>query len=123
MSSLLQAVAIMAAGKFLFAIQDVIIKEMSGAFPVHQIMTIRGLVAIPLLLILIQFTGGLGILRHHRAALHLVRGGFLLLLQPAQGNGRENYRAACGYVLIRQYRLCRTWQSLWFSVVKRRTIT
>ena len=35
----------MAAGKFLFANQDVIIKEMSGAFPVHQIMTIRGLVA------------------------------------------------------------------------------
>jgi S-adenosylmethionine uptake transporter len=79
MSSLLQAVAIMAAGKFLFAIQDVIIKEMSGAFPVHQIMTIRGLVAIPLLLILIHFTGGLGILRHHRAALHLVRGSLMLV--------------------------------------------
>jgi len=79
MSSLLQAVAIMAAGKFLFAIQDVIIKEMSGAFPVHQIMTIRGLVAIPLLLILIHFTGGLRILRHHRAALHLVRGSLMLV--------------------------------------------
>ena len=33
MSSLLQAVAIMAAGKFLFAIQDVIIKEMSSWLP------------------------------------------------------------------------------------------
>lgn len=79
MSSLLQAVAIISAGKFLFAIQDVIIKEMSGAFPVHQIMTIRGLVAIPLLLILIHFTGGLGILRHHRAVLHLIRGSLMLI--------------------------------------------
>jgi hypothetical protein len=47
MSSLLQAVTIVAAGKFLFAIQDVIIKEMSGGYPVHQILTIRGLVAKP----------------------------------------------------------------------------
>ncbi|MCP4769649.1 MAG: hypothetical protein GY875_25745 [Gammaproteobacteria bacterium] len=54
----------MAAGKFLFAIQDVIIKEMSGGYPVHQIVTIRGLVAIPLLLILIHFRGGLGLLSY-----------------------------------------------------------
>jgi hypothetical protein len=60
-SPLLQAVAIMSAGKFLFAIQDVIIKEMSAGYPVHQIMTIRGLVAVPLLLILIHFTSGLKI--------------------------------------------------------------
>jgi len=37
LNNLLQAVAIMAAGKFLFAIQDVIIKEMSDGYPVHQI--------------------------------------------------------------------------------------
>jgi len=77
-SSLLQAVAIVAAGKFLFAIQDVIIKEMSGAYPVHQILTIRGLVAIPILLILIHFTHGLGSLRHHHPGMHLVRGTLML---------------------------------------------
>lgn len=77
--TLLQAVAIMASGKLLFAVQDAIIKEMSGAYPVHQIMTIRGLVAIPLLLLLIRFTGGLGILRHHRPLLHLVRGTLMLI--------------------------------------------
>ncbi|MCP4874205.1 MAG: DMT family transporter [Gammaproteobacteria bacterium] len=78
MSSLLQAVAILAAGKFLFAIQDVIIKEMSGAYPVHLILTIRGLVAVPLLLILIHFTRGLGTLRHHHPGLHLLRGVIML---------------------------------------------
>lgn len=79
MSNLLQAVAILAAGKLLFAIQDVIIKEMSGTYPVHQIMAIRGLVAIPLLLLLIHFRGGLGMLRRHRPTLHLLRGALMLI--------------------------------------------
>ncbi len=78
MRSLLLAVAIMAGGKFLFAIQDAVIKEMSGGYPVHQILTIRGLVAIPLLLVLIHFTHGLGSLRHHHPGLHLVRGVLML---------------------------------------------
>ena len=78
MRSLLLAVAIMAGGKFLFAIQDAVIKEMSGGYPVHQILTIRGLVAVPLLLALIHFTHGLGSLRHHHPGLHLVRGVLML---------------------------------------------
>lgn len=69
----------MAAGKFLFAIQDVIIKEMSDGYPVHQIMAIRGSVAIPLLLLLIHFRGGLGSLRQHRPTLHLLRGSLMLI--------------------------------------------
>jgi len=76
--SLLLAVAIMSGGKFLFAIQDAIIKEMSGAYPVHQILTIRGLVAVPLLLVLIHFTHGIGLLRHHHPGLHLARGVLML---------------------------------------------
>jgi len=78
-SQLLLAVAILAAGKLLFAIQDVIIKEMSGGYPVHQIMSIRGLAAIPLLLLLIHLRGGLGVLRHHRAGPHLLRGALMLV--------------------------------------------
>jgi S-adenosylmethionine uptake transporter len=74
MISLLQAVAIMASGKLLFAIQDVIIKEMSGAYPIHQIMTIRGLVAIVLLLILIHFSLRLAALKMHHPGYHLLRG-------------------------------------------------
>lgn len=74
MSALLQAVAIMASGKLLFAIQDVIIKEMSGAYPIHEIMTIRGLVAILLLLILIHFSIRLPSLRLHHPGYHVLRG-------------------------------------------------
>jgi S-adenosylmethionine uptake transporter len=77
--SLLQAVAVMSAGKLLFAVQDVIIKQMSGGYPVHQIMTVRGLAAIPILLLLIHFTVGLAGLLRQRPALHLLRGTMMLL--------------------------------------------
>ena len=50
---------------------------MSGGYPVHQIVSIRGLVAIPVLLLLLYFTNGLGRLRSHRATLHLIRGALM----------------------------------------------
>ncbi|MDH3221240.1 MAG: DMT family transporter [Gammaproteobacteria bacterium] len=74
MTTLLEAVAIMAAGKLLFAAQDVIIKEMSGTYPIHEIMTIRGVVAIALLLLLIHFSLNLAALRLHHPGYHLLRG-------------------------------------------------
>ncbi len=74
MSPLLQAIAIMALGKLLFAIQDAIIKELSGAYPMHEIMSIRGLIAIPILLVLIYFTVGLKSIGQHRPGYHLLRG-------------------------------------------------
>jgi S-adenosylmethionine uptake transporter len=77
--SLLWAVAVLSAGKLLFAIQDVIIKQMSGDHAVHQIMAVRGIAAIPVLLLLIHFTGGLARLRHHRPWLHLLRGTLMLI--------------------------------------------
>ena len=69
----------MSAGKLLFAVQDVIIKQMSGAYPLHQIMTVRGLAAIPILLLLIHFSSGLVGLLRQRPALHLLRGSIMLL--------------------------------------------
>jgi S-adenosylmethionine uptake transporter len=69
----------MSAGKLLFAVQDVIIKQMSGDYPVHQIMTVRGLAAIPILLLLIRFTVGLAGLLRQRPLLHLLRGTTMLL--------------------------------------------
>lgn len=74
MNLLLRAIAIMAGGKLLFAFQDVIIKEMSGAYPIHEIMTIRGFVAILLLLLLIFFSVGLQALKMHHPGYHLLRG-------------------------------------------------
>ena len=77
--NLLAAVAILAAGKLLFAIQDVIIKELSGTYPVHQVMAIRGLAAVPILLLLMLLRRELGGLRRHHPGLHLLRGTLMLL--------------------------------------------
>ncbi len=74
MSVLLRAIGVLAFGKLLFAFQDAIIKQMSGAFPMHEIMTIRGLTAVPILLLLIAFTVGLAEIRHHRPGYHILRG-------------------------------------------------
>ena len=74
MSPLLQAVGVMAAGKLLFAIQDAVIKEMSSSYPMHEIMTVRGVVAIPILLLLIHFSVKLAAIRRHHPGYHLLRG-------------------------------------------------
>ena len=74
MKPLIQAIGFLASGKLLFACQDVIIKEMSGAYPLHEIMVIRGLASIPLILLIIHFTRGLGAIRGCNVVFHLARG-------------------------------------------------
>src|SRR5581483_3426690 len=68
-----------AVGVSVFAVQDVIVKGFSGLYPVHQIVVIRSLVALPLLLVATMAEQGGGRLRLHRLPLHLVRGIFLYL--------------------------------------------
>ncbi len=74
MKPLFQAVGFLASGKLLFACQDVIIKEMSSDYPLHEIMVIRGLASIPLILLIIHFTRGLVAIRGCRPGFHLARG-------------------------------------------------
>lgn len=61
------------AGLFIFSFQDVIIKQLSAEFPVHEMVFIRGLVATPLLLILVHYESGFAALRTDHLVLHLVR--------------------------------------------------
>jgi drug/metabolite transporter (DMT)-like permease len=56
------------------SVQDAIIKGMSGAYSVHQIVFVRSAVGIALLIALIASTAGLGTLATRRPLLHLVRG-------------------------------------------------
>ena len=77
LNPLFQAVGFLASGKLLFAFQDVIIKEMSGAYPVHEIMVIRGLASIPLILLVIHFTRGLAVISGCRASFHMLRGALM----------------------------------------------
>jgi drug/metabolite transporter (DMT)-like permease len=71
-----------AAGASAFSVQDVIVKTLSGTYPVHQIVVLRSLVALPVLLGVTLAEGG-GRLRIHRVGLHLVRGLFLYVSYTA----------------------------------------
>jgi len=46
------------AGVFVFSLQDAVIKQVSGDYPLTQVVTIRCLVALPILLLLVQLEAG-----------------------------------------------------------------
>jgi drug/metabolite transporter (DMT)-like permease len=48
----------LSAGIAVFAVQDVIVKLLSGAYPVHEMVVVRGLVGIVVLAALVAFEGG-----------------------------------------------------------------
>ncbi|PZO75559.1 MAG: EamA/RhaT family transporter [Mesorhizobium amorphae] len=54
----LKAFAALTLGVCVFSIQDVIIKELAGRYPITQAMTVRSVVALPLLLGLVVWTAG-----------------------------------------------------------------
>lgn len=74
-----QGIGYVLLGVILFSVQDVIVKQISGNYPVHEIVWIRSVIALLLLFIAAIFTGGLAQLRTQHLGLHLVRG-FLMLL-------------------------------------------
>jgi len=46
------------AGVFVFSLQDAVIKQVSGSYPLTEVVTIRSIVAIPILLLMVQFEAG-----------------------------------------------------------------
>lgn len=67
------------AGVSVFSVQDAIIKGMSGAYPVHEIVFVRSAVGAPLLIALVAATAGLRALTTGRPGLHLLRGLLLFI--------------------------------------------
>ena len=58
----------------IFSIQDSLIKGLSGEYPLHEVVLVRALVASVVLLIVMQYEGGVRALRTRRPGLHLGRG-------------------------------------------------
>src|SRR5262249_51995362 len=67
------------AGVMIFSGQDWIIKLLSGDYPVHQAIAIRGIVAVIILVVFIAHSGKLASLRSPRAGLLVVRGLVLMV--------------------------------------------
>ncbi len=61
-------------GVFCISINDMLIKQLSGGYPLHQIVFARSAIGICFSLIIVQYEGGWGILRTDRPGLHLMRG-------------------------------------------------
>jgi len=55
-------VAFLVAGVTVFSLQDLVLKTLSGDYPLYEIMVLRSLTALPLLAMLVAVNGGLGTL-------------------------------------------------------------
>ena len=55
-------ILLLIAGIAVFGVQDLILKLLSGTYPLHQAMVLRSLTAVPFLLILVRLNGGLATL-------------------------------------------------------------
>lgn len=75
----LPGILCLCGGSLIFSLQDVVIKLMSGGYPLSQVLVIRCLVAfVPLFILLHYGGGGLRALRSVKMNLLLVRAGLLL---------------------------------------------
>ncbi len=61
-------------GVFCISINDLLIKQLSGGYPLHQIVFARSALGILVTLIIVQFEGGWGILRTRHPWAHALRG-------------------------------------------------
>ena len=68
------AIAFVLAGVFAISINDMLIKQLSGGYPLHEIVFARSAIGILFTLIVVQIEGGFGILKTRRPLLHVLRG-------------------------------------------------
>ncbi len=73
----LKGIAFLMLGIAIFSVQDVILKSISGIYPIHQALTIRGLTSVPVLLAMVIVDCGLRGLVSARPVALLVRGAIM----------------------------------------------
>ncbi len=67
-------IAFILVGMLAISVNDMLIKQLSGDFPLHQMVFIRSAIGICFSLLLVQFEGGFKILRTRTPLLHILRG-------------------------------------------------
>lgn len=72
-------IALILAGMLAISVNDMLIKQLSGGYPLHQIVFTRSLIGLAFSLIMVQVEGGLSILKTRNPGLHLVRGILVVL--------------------------------------------
>jgi S-adenosylmethionine uptake transporter len=64
----------MLAAMMLISVNDMLIKSLSGDYPLHQLMAMRSLIGIVLTFGILHYEGGLALFRTGRPGLHILRG-------------------------------------------------
>ncbi|SFP96007.1 S-adenosylmethionine uptake transporter [Roseivivax halotolerans] len=67
-------IALICLGVTAISVNDVLIKGLSGAYPLHQIVGIRSAIGLAITLVILQFEGGWARLKTSTPGLHLMRG-------------------------------------------------
>ena len=67
-------IALICLGVTAISVNDVLIKGLSGAYPLHQIVGIRSAIGLAITLVILQFEGGWVRLKTSTPGLHLMRG-------------------------------------------------
>lgn len=73
------AIGFVLAGVAAISVNDVLIKQLSGGYPLHQMIFIRSAIGIVFSLMLVQMEGGFAILRTRTPGLHLMRGALVVV--------------------------------------------
>ncbi|MGR3661374.1 MAG: DMT family transporter [Paracoccaceae bacterium] len=60
-------------GMSFMSVNDMLIKQLSGAYPLHQMVLTRSLIGVMFSLVILQFEGGFRVLRTDRIGLHIFR--------------------------------------------------
>lgn len=68
------AISSILIGMFCISINDMLIKRLSGDYPLHQMVFVRSAIGILVSCVIVHFEGGLRILRTNRPVLHILRG-------------------------------------------------
>ncbi|WP_299025064.1 DMT family transporter [uncultured Sulfitobacter sp.] len=68
------AIAFVLFGVLCISLNDMLIKQLSSGYPLHQIVFFRSLIGLLVTLVFLQFEGGLPALRTDRPWLHVLRG-------------------------------------------------
>lgn len=69
----------MLAGMFFISMNDMLVKSLSGGYPLHQLILFRSIVAIGFTVVLLMYEGGFKLLNTGRWGLHAARALFILI--------------------------------------------
>ena len=74
-----QSILLISIAMFFVSINDMLIKQLSGSYPLHEMVFVRSAIGIIFSIAILQFEGGFRMLRTDKPGLHILRGFFIVV--------------------------------------------